>query len=242
MAPRKYDSTAPSKSNRASKDSVAKQPMKKKKGYRKVRKLSNGLLDVVRTGGRYPKLYVHATTSLSQPLTMGRIRENGNTPLLRLPAEIRRMIWEYVFSGSVWRARGYPEGKKPLVKSLSILQTCRQIYSETCLLPYRVGTLSFSVYTLNWDIQGLRGIKLQSIRKMELEAGGGDILQWHTGSYWPYGTGFVSLEEVCLVGEVCQRTPHDSLRIALAEKLRRHEAFPSGAKVLIQGCADYLLL
>ncbi|KAF2277408.1 uncharacterized protein EI97DRAFT_290545 [Westerdykella ornata] len=105
----------------------------------KVRRLENGLLDIERKG-RYPKLF----------------RENANSPLLRLPPEIRNMIFRYAVGGMTFdftacerpwlqRLRGWkPRVNNPIKNCFSLLRVCRQIYSETALLPFSANTFHIS--------------------------------------------------------------------------------------------------
>jgi hypothetical protein len=72
-----------------------------------------------------------------------------NSPLLRLPAELRNRIFTYVFSGEEYRFLGNERG--PITCRISSFQhnglgpllVSRQLYIETAILPYKLGTFRF---------------------------------------------------------------------------------------------------
>ncbi|KAI4613409.1 uncharacterized protein J4E87_009876 [Alternaria ethzedia] len=71
-----------------------------------------------------------------------------NSPLLRLPAELRSIIFTYVFSGEEYLfsgRRGYlvPDAGSFTLLDMSLLLVSRQAYAETALLPYKLGTIRF---------------------------------------------------------------------------------------------------
>ncbi|KAH7399514.1 hypothetical protein BKA66DRAFT_565585 [Pyrenochaeta sp. MPI-SDFR-AT-0127] len=98
---------------------------------KKLRFFENGLLDVTRKGGKYFKI----------------ARQNQReSPLLRLPPEIRNQIFEIVLGGRVFELEG-PSCENPnfVERSqhvLALLAVCRQIYAETSLLPFKLNTFS----------------------------------------------------------------------------------------------------
>ena len=85
---------------------------------------------------------------------MARFERNQSTPLLRLPAELRATIWDYALGGQVfklmeqpspaseWDAKLVPSNPEPM-KSMALLRTCRQIYSETVSIPLGHGVLEY---------------------------------------------------------------------------------------------------
>ena len=72
-----------------------------------------------------------------------------DSPLLRLPIEIRNRIFEYVFDPVGYRpyytALGMYDPPRPrgLRKRMLIPTTCRQLYAETAVLPLQTVTLEF---------------------------------------------------------------------------------------------------
>lgn len=79
-----------------------------------------------------------------------RVKQNQNSPLLRLPPEIRNRIWEYTLGHNTFRfgrtrgrkARSILAPDEPGI-NVAILRGCRQIYSETALMPIQLNTLAF---------------------------------------------------------------------------------------------------
>ena len=68
-----------------------------------------------------------------------------NSPLLRLPAEIRNMIWTFALDcGQDIELLRHSELRFPhtLQNYMSLLFVCRQIHAETALLPYELKTFS----------------------------------------------------------------------------------------------------
>ena len=69
------------------------------------------------------------------------------SPLLRLPAELRIAIYDYVFGENIYNlhlhrgpAKTYPSFNEC---NLGLIAVCRQLHSETRLLPYKLGIFSF---------------------------------------------------------------------------------------------------
>ncbi|KAF2707627.1 hypothetical protein K504DRAFT_383222 [Pleomassaria siparia CBS 279.74] len=71
-------------------------------------------------------------------------KNREESPLLCLPAEIRNHIFSYALGGRMWvilwRSRRSSVVKNREENCLSLLQTCRQVYAETALLPFELGT------------------------------------------------------------------------------------------------------
>lgn len=116
---------------------------------------------------------------------MARFKQNQTaSPLLRLPAELRNKIWEYIFSGHfivpkstlVWQGISEALAWWPMVPIkfpgriflfgepienklhfLSTLSVCRQIYHETRLLPF-----SCNVWQCLFSIGGRGGLRTKS--------------------------------------------------------------------------------
>jgi hypothetical protein len=85
------------------------------------------------------------------------VKSNQESPLLRIPPEIRNRIWEYALGGKNFRQQ--PRGRKQMfvpmprerVNASALLRTCRQIYAETALIPFAVNT--FSVNDDYWPLR-----------------------------------------------------------------------------------------
>lgn len=89
---------------------------------------------------------------------------NSESPLLRLPAEIRNCIWEYVLGGNVRDVTIFKRDSKRYTEWLiamssasfpehshALLSTCRQIYAETALLTFSTNEFRFrSKTTFKW--------------------------------------------------------------------------------------------
>jgi hypothetical protein len=96
---------------------------------------------------------------VSAALNLASVKRNAEqSPLLRLPAEIRDMIWKLALGGNVIRpvrskshVRGFfhpfpqvdTNGPHPPAYRFSLLQVCRQIYSEAASLPCHLSTFCF---------------------------------------------------------------------------------------------------
>ena len=89
---------------------------------------------------------------------------NSETPLLRLPAEIRNLIWEFTLGGKIRDVVLLQKRRKFCIQeyiavsratfqrnSHALLSTCRQIYTETALLIFSTNTFRFtSRSTVDW--------------------------------------------------------------------------------------------
>ncbi|KAF2030023.1 hypothetical protein EK21DRAFT_33876, partial [Setomelanomma holmii] len=79
------------------------------------------------------------------------VRRNQKSRLLRLPAEIRTRIWQFVLGGNVLRPNVYDSTKfVPQATNqklgLNLLRTCRQIYAESALMPHTQNTFFITIY------------------------------------------------------------------------------------------------
>lgn len=106
---------------------------------------------------------------------------NRKSALLRLPTEIRQEIWKYVLGGKTYLAscfsgryysesyRFAPSTAEPR-KGMSLLRTCRQIYSEAVLYPLREATFAYHNLTyLKRSIKGLRPYHLNNITHIRVD-------------------------------------------------------------------------
>ena len=82
-----------------------------------------------------------------------RVKSNQESPLLRLPPEIRNKIWEYTLGHNIlkpirvrlgWRSykHRWISRRNESQINLSLLATCRQIYSEGALMPFVFNTFA----------------------------------------------------------------------------------------------------
>ena len=73
------------------------------------------------------------------------------SPLLRLPAELRNIIYKYALGGRVLRFSRAGSKNHSIFHAdtydnpriLGLLRACRQTYSETALLPYQLNLFNF---------------------------------------------------------------------------------------------------
>lgn len=76
------------------------------------------------------------------------VNKNQQSPLLRLPPEIRNKIWTIALGDMIfipnrdWFARPYlwVAANPPRNHRLALLRTCRQVFCETALIPYKINT------------------------------------------------------------------------------------------------------
>ncbi|KAH3914438.1 hypothetical protein HBH56_089250 [Parastagonospora nodorum] len=127
MAPRK-----PAAADKAKEPLAVKKSSVVKRPARGFHKFKNGMLNV------RPKGDEKALVS-----------SNQNSPLLRLPAELRIKIWEYALGGKEFRLLSGSSRKssvqpRPSEKknAFVLLRACRQIYSETAPLSFAVNNFS----------------------------------------------------------------------------------------------------
>ncbi|OWY42215.1 asparagine synthetase [Alternaria alternata] len=72
-------------------------------------------------------------------------RNATSSPLLRLPPEIRNMIFALVLTeeGTIYLFYIRNGWRYQNDFQISLLRVCRQVYTETCLLPYKLNTFDF---------------------------------------------------------------------------------------------------
>jgi len=97
-------------------------------------------------------------------------------PLLSLPAELRNLIYSYVFANQTiepvpepWRQRNDTTIRDPIV--LTLLHVNRQLHAETRLLPYRDISFAFtSTRTLNVFVAKRSQEQLDFIQSLQIES------------------------------------------------------------------------
>ncbi|KAI4644836.1 uncharacterized protein J4E79_010971 [Alternaria viburni] len=87
---------------------------------------------------------------IRDPSSLDRLTELNSieSPLLRLPAEIKIMIFTYIFSGNEYIFRGRQGNLVSCAGSftqmdMGLLLVSRQAYADTALLPYKLGRIYF---------------------------------------------------------------------------------------------------
>jgi hypothetical protein len=108
-------------------------------------------------------------------------RRNGEeSPLLRLPAELRNKIYEYAIGGHVIEL--FDSTKKPHYNMLSqadghytalanptvLSKICRQLHSETALLPYSLNTFHGHLRRIHRFLKGLTKAQREQIKSVEI--------------------------------------------------------------------------
>ncbi|KAF1840622.1 uncharacterized protein K460DRAFT_259121, partial [Cucurbitaria berberidis CBS 394.84] len=108
------------------------------------------------------------------------LRNQRESPLLRLPGEIRNRIYDYAFSGHIVHVLGpsreYPMYRatdwQPTGYSLSTLNNtttlCRQIRSETVLLPLERNEFMLPPLLLSYLLSTLAPQQLHAITTVRL--------------------------------------------------------------------------
>lgn len=101
--------------------------------------------------------------NLNSMLTSNSGNKNAlESPLLRLPAELRAMIWKYALRGYISKPRPWksiPITFTTQTDRFSLLRVFRQIHCETSTLPYQLTVFAFSCiydYLRNADNPCLR--------------------------------------------------------------------------------------
>lgn len=114
-------------------------------------------------------------------LTQCRIKANSETPLLRLPPEVRNCIWEYALGDKVLDVVFVEKLKGPYIEektliaadtfpdhSHALLQVCRQVYTETALIPFATNAFKFArEEAFDWA-RHLLPVQQKSIREVHI--------------------------------------------------------------------------
>ena len=120
--------------------------------------------------------------------TVDRLRATGHqrgSSFLRVPGELRNVIYGYVFEGEVAHARPSYDDKHSWLyptQLLSLTLTCRQMYHETKALPFTLGTFHGTPRTLVLGLQRtLTEAQSQAVTSICLQINGyalGSGLSW----------------------------------------------------------------
>ena len=124
-----------------------------------------------------------------------------NSPLLRLPAELRNMIFAYVYTETVYYIDHKPGTTTFYLHSISnhefdkrqweadnVPLVCRQLHAEMALLPYERGGFDFLLASL-WGFEGLWALErfLGQLSSKQIDAIT-DLRFWQSwtalGYYW----------------------------------------------------------
>ncbi|KAF1912946.1 hypothetical protein BDU57DRAFT_541644 [Ampelomyces quisqualis] len=102
-----------------------------------------------------------------------------NSPLLRLPPELRLLIFEYAVHcpGIVYKAKNNKASSH-----LRITNTSRQIFRETADLFYKTNTLTLHVWQIDNFVQALPEVGSQALRHIQLEE---PSMELYFGSWAP---------------------------------------------------------
>lgn len=95
-----------------------------------------------------------------------------NSPLLRLPAELRNLIYHYalgnctlILSTHLGRLRLYQRD----IPAFPLLAVCTQIHAEVVLLPYSLNTFDFAFdVTLDFFLADISPSNIRMIKKLDL--------------------------------------------------------------------------
>jgi hypothetical protein len=98
-----------------------------------------------------------------------------NSPLLRLPAELRNRVYGYALGGAVWDAdeTRHPPHKLSFDRrieqkhSLGLLHVSRQIFEETRLLPFQLGTFSSGLWSMSQLLNTFSSESIEAITTFE---------------------------------------------------------------------------
>lgn len=96
-----------------------------------------------------------------------RARKNQQrSPLLRLPREVRELIWSFVFEGHMLHYDPWRPCKRGLFYAhwnlnLSTLQVSRQVYSETRFFPWQQNLFDLCAYSWKYFLRALRRMDVE---------------------------------------------------------------------------------
>lgn len=114
-----------------------------------------------------------------------------NSPLLRLPAEIRIAIYEYVLGGGTFKFDGRLKFGNPQASfednKIDLLYVCRQINAEAALLPYALNEFIFAYDSEDALPIFLRNRSPEQLKstKMVEQGSGDDVPAWSsTALFW----------------------------------------------------------
>lgn len=85
------------------------------------------------------------------------IRNQNQSPILRLPAEIRNKVYKYVLGGRIYRFKDAIDRGRAVLDTkgerhiLGLLLVCHQTYSEASLLPYSLNKFSFREFDISFS-------------------------------------------------------------------------------------------
>ncbi|KAI4946029.1 hypothetical protein J4E91_007471 [Alternaria rosae] len=133
-------------------DGKPKRPARGQRGYRKHR---SGLLNVEPIGSEVELANINARDS----------------PLLRLPAEIRNQIFSLALGGSAVKmpSRVWPMAKpEEHLARWNLLRVCRQVYVETAMIAYT--TIPFCFAAITDVTRYLRTFRLQHVHAIHFGA------------------------------------------------------------------------
>jgi hypothetical protein len=119
---------------------------------------------------------MNVTDCTTVAYTRNSVQANQQSPLLRLPTELRTKIWTYVLGSTIYRGKGYTyTGEAQFVPrdrsiGLSLLQTCRQVYSETTMLPFALNIFSVGKFRcIRSGFKTMKSHQRNSIKHIRLE-------------------------------------------------------------------------
>ena len=161
---------------------VTKETTRGARGYRKFR---SGMINIAPKAGE-KTLYVTSLWQEPSLLCLAckpsltpryRVNLNSKTSLLSLPPEIRNHIWTYTLNNTMIqiysiRSNSYKLLLKPSDRNnpMALLRTCRQIYYETAILPYKLNTITVgTVHRLTALVRHLRPYQYTRITSLELQ-------------------------------------------------------------------------